>query len=213
MGGFMQRNQIVMYTLYLQAKSTSRYCQCLFSEERPDIQLDYDTPLQLALDAIKHFQPCQLADAPHSLAGNSLSLEDEYLEEFYCCLFPLPDGHVAMSPESVIKTGPKGGTIDFLVAQKKRGLELLRDRDWLQQHIERFEPNRQYFTMIKEGKMDQYIVLDFANKLPQKARPGFKGRLYHVAFSENYRKVGVIDASDLSEVDSFVLMEKTNSME
>lgn len=126
----------------------------------------------MALDAIKRFQPCQLSDAPRGLAGNSLPLEGQYQKEFYRCLFPLLDGHVVMSPEFIIKAGTKGGTIDFLVAQKKWGLELLRDRDRLQQHMERFEPNGQYFTMIKEGKMDQYIVLDFTNKLPQKSRPG-----------------------------------------
>jgi hypothetical protein len=38
--------------------------------------------------------------------------------------------------------------------------------------MERFEPNGQYFNMIKEGKMEQYIVLDFTDKLPQKFRPG-----------------------------------------
>lgn len=41
----------------------------------------------------------------------------------------------------------------------------------------------------------------------------FRGHLYHVVFSENYRKVKVIDASDLSEVDSFVLMENANPIE
>ncbi|BDD61459.1 hypothetical protein MAP00_006503 [Monascus purpureus] len=67
--------------------------------------------------------------------------------------------------------------------------------------------------MIKEGKMEQYIVLDFTDKPPQKSRPEFQGHLYHIFFSENYRKVEVIDASDLSKVDSFVLMENANPIE
>lgn len=77
-----------------------------------------------------------------------------------------------MSPEFMTKAGTNGGTIDFLVAQKKWWLELLRDRDRLLQHMEKSEPNGQYFTMIKEGKMEQYIVLDFTDKPPQKSRPG-----------------------------------------
>ena len=77
-----------------------------------------------------------------------------------------------MSPEFVIKTGTKGVTIDFLVAQKKWGIELLRDRDRLLQHMQRFERNGQYFSMIEQAKMEEYIVLDFTNKLPQKSHPG-----------------------------------------
>lgn len=189
------------------------YCQCLFSEGHLDTELNYDSPLQLALDAIRRFQPRQLSDAPRSLIGNISPLEDQYQKEFYRCLFPLLDGHVIMSPEYVIKAGSNGGTIDFLVAQKKWGLELLRDRDRISQHMARFGPDGQYFTMIQGGEMEQYVVLDFTDKLPQKARPEFRGYLYHVVFSENYRKVNVIDASDLSEVASFVLIETATPVE
>ncbi|KAL3468252.1 hypothetical protein BJX64DRAFT_247158 [Aspergillus heterothallicus] len=182
------------------------YCQHLFSERHSGNTLGYGSPLQLALDAIKRFQPRQLSDAPRSLTGNSLPLQDQYQKEFYRCLFPLLDGHVVISPEFVIKAGTKGGTIDFLVAQKKWGIELLRDRDRLLQHMQRFERNGQYFSMIEQAKMEQYIVLDFTNNLPQKSHPEFQSHLYHVVFSENYRKVRVIDA-DLSEVECFVLMD------
>lgn len=78
-----------------------------------------------------------------------------------------------MSPEYVIKSGiTKCGTIDFLVARKKWGLELLRDRDRLVEHMKRFEPGGQYFSMIQSGAMEQYIVLDFTSILPKKPRPG-----------------------------------------
>jgi len=73
-------------------------------------------------------------------------LEDQYQKEFYRCLFPLLDGHVVTSPEFVIKTGAKGGTIDFLVDEKKWGIELLRERDRLLEHIQRFERNGQYLA-------------------------------------------------------------------
>ena len=36
----------------------------------------------------------------------------------------------------------------------------------------------------------------------------YQGHLYHVLFSENYRNVEVIDASDLSTPDYFVLLEE-----
>lgn len=127
----------------------------------------------MAVDAIAHFHPHQLSDAPRSSADDSSPLEDQYQKEFYRCLFPMLDGHVVMSPEYVIKTDTtKGGTIDFLVARKKWGLELLRDRDRLVEHMKRFEPGGQYFSMIQSGNMEQYIVLDFTNILPKKPRPG-----------------------------------------
>jgi hypothetical protein len=118
------------------------------------------------------FRPRQLSDPPRSLAGNTLPLEDQYQKEFYRCLFTILDGHVITSPEFVFKAGTKGGTIDFLVARKKWGLELLRDRDRLVEDMKRFEPSGQYFSMIQSGGMEQYIVLDFTVARPTKPRPG-----------------------------------------
>ena len=131
-----------------------------------------------------------------------------------------------MSPEFVIKAGSKGGTIDFFIARKKWGLELLRNRDRLVEHMERFEPGGQYFGMIQMRDMKQYIVLDFTVTPPVKPHPGnaplplfpavltssleYRGHLYHVLFSNNYRDVQVIDASDLRPVNSFTLMEDAN---
>ena len=153
-------------------KLGSRYCATLFLEIAPDNIFNYDTPLELAVNAIMQFQPRQLSDPPRSLAGNTPPLEDQYQKEFYRCLFDILNGHVLTSPEFVIKAGDKGGTIDFLVAQKKWGLELLRDRDRLVKHMERFEPDGQYFSMIQSREMEQYVVLDFTVVRPTKPRPG-----------------------------------------
>jgi hypothetical protein len=118
------------------------------------------------------FRPRQLSDPPRSLAGKTLPLEDQYQKEFYRCLFTKLDGHVVISPEFVVKAGSRGETIDFLVARKKWGLELLRERDRLVEHMERFQPNGQYFSMIESRDMEQYIVLDFTVTRPTKPRPG-----------------------------------------
>lgn len=150
----------------------SRYCHCLLLERAPDDEIKYDTPLPLAVDAIMQFRPRQLSDPPRSLTGNSLPLEDQYQKEFYRCLFTILDGHVVTSPEFVIKAGIKGGTIDFLVARKKWGLELLRDCDRLVEHMKMFEPGGQYFSMTQSGDMEQYIVLDLTVTPPTKPRPG-----------------------------------------
>ena len=126
----------------------------------------------MVIATIMDFRPRQLSEAPRSLAGNTLPLEDQYQKEFYRCLFTILDGHVVISPEYVVKAGTKGGTIDFLIDWKKWGLELLRDRDRLVEHMKRFEPGGQYFSMVKSGNIEQYIVLDFTVKQPTKPRPG-----------------------------------------
>ncbi|GAB1193886.1 hypothetical protein APSETT444_003121 [Aspergillus pseudonomiae] len=180
------------------------------NEKGPDNELAYSSPLILAIEAIKRFRPYQLSDPLRSITDPAPSpYEDQYQKEFYRCLFPLLDGHAIMSPEFLIKTGIKGGTIDFYVAQKKWRLEVLRNRDGVLEHMQRFEPNGQYYDMIEQGKMEQFIVIDFTNELPKKAHPELQGHLYHVVFSENYRKVRVMDAG-LNEVVCFVLMENSS---
>ena len=164
---------IIQFTVcYLLIKLGSRYCHCLFWEMEPDGEINYDTPLRLAVDAITQFRPRQLSNPPRSFAGNTLPQVDQYQKEFYRCLFTILDGHFETSPEFVVKKGSKSGTIDFLVAGKKWGLELLRDCDRLVEHMKRFEPGGQYFSMIQSGDMEQYIVLDFTVVRPVKPRPG-----------------------------------------
>jgi len=118
------------------------------------------------------FQPSQLSDPPRSLVGNTLPPEDQYQKEFYRCLFNMLDGHVVTSPEYVVKAGNTGGTIDFLVTRKKWGLELLRDRDRLVEHMKMFEPDGKYFSMIQSVDMERYIVVDFTVSRPTNPRPG-----------------------------------------
>ncbi|BDD58297.1 hypothetical protein MAP00_003589 [Monascus purpureus] len=87
-----------------------------------------------------------------------------------------------MSPEFVIKTGTKGGTIDFHVSRKKWGFELLRGRDRLVEHMKRFEPGGQYFSMMESGNIEQYIVLDFTVAQLTKPHPEYQD----IVFSQNY---------------------------
>ena len=163
---------ILVYFILLTYNLGSRYCASLFQKITPDNEIRYNMPLDLVIATTMDFRPRQLSDAPRSLAGNTLPLEDQYQKEFYRCLFTILDGHVVISPEYVVKTGTKGGTIDFLIESKKWGLELLRDRDRLVEHMKRFEPGGQYFSMVKSGNIEQYIVLDFTVKQPTKRRPG-----------------------------------------
>src|SRR6266567_1369225 len=132
--------------MLLTYKLGSRYCALLFQDRAPDGEIRHNTPLEVAIDAIMQFRPRQLSDPPRSLTGNTSPLEDQYQKEFYRCLFTMLDGHIEISPEYKVRAGTKDGAIDFLIAQKKWGLELLRDRDRLVGHMKRFEPGGQYFS-------------------------------------------------------------------
>ena len=126
----------------------------------------------MVVDTIKRFGPHRLSDPPRSLLYDTLPLEDQYQKEFYRCLDTLLDGQVVISPEFIAKEGASSGTIDFLLPFKRWGFELLRDRDRLVAHMERFEDGGQYFDLIQSGDMEQYIVLDFTVTQPKKLRPG-----------------------------------------
>ncbi|OJJ96249.1 hypothetical protein ASPACDRAFT_47019 [Aspergillus aculeatus ATCC 16872] len=154
----------------------------------------------MAVDAIRRFHPDQLSDIP------DLPIEDQYQQEFYRCLFPLLiERHITVAPEYLIKTGIRSGRIDFLVPQKQWGVELLRSGDRIQQHMQRFKTKGPYFPLLREKLIQEYIVLNFTRTPPRKSYPAYRGHLYHIVFSEDFRSVRVVDASDLSEVIAFVL--------
>lgn len=122
----------------------------------------------MATEAIRHFDP-------HQLSKTARTLKDQYQKEFYRCLFPLLlEYQIAMSPEYLIKktAGLQSGRIDFLVEQKKWGLELMRDGDRITQHMRRFGKDGPYFAMIRDELMDDYIVLNFTQIRPRRKHPG-----------------------------------------
>ncbi|KAL1961871.1 hypothetical protein VTN77DRAFT_951 [Rasamsonia byssochlamydoides] len=78
--------------------------------------------------------------------------------------------------------------------------------------MERFEPGGAYYGMIKSNIMQHYIVLDFSTLKPRKLRPEYRDHLYHVVFSNGYRDVSVVDASDLRTITSLTLSENSNPL-
>lgn len=190
MAGYMPRRQITEFATYFPAASIvgelifqfalrlslrnlgSRFCSYMLHQTAPTGVIHYTTALELAIGAIRGFLPRHLSDPPRSSAGGTLPLEDQYQKEFYRSFYTLLDGQVLVSPEYVAKKGKGGGTIDFLVSAKKWGFELLRNRDKLVEHMERFEPGGAYYGMIKSNIMQHYIVLDFSTSKPRKLRPG-----------------------------------------
>ncbi|RAH87262.1 hypothetical protein BO86DRAFT_423776 [Aspergillus japonicus CBS 114.51] len=207
--GWLHAETVPRDTLYVFPSQIHRwYCQCLFSPVHSEKELTYSSPLEMAIDAIRKFDPCQLSGRLRTLNGDSVPIEDQYQKEFYRCLFPLLlEYQIKMAPEYLIKTGVRSGRIDFLIEQKKWGLELLRNSDRIRQYMQRFEEDGQYFTMIKKRLIEDYVVLNSTRNAPQKGYPEYRGHLYHVVFTNDFRIVRIIDASDLTEVSPLVLVE------
>lgn len=161
-----------LYINYL-SNYFSRYCSFLL-QEGPNLAagVDYASLIELVVDAIKEFRPRQLSEPLRSTTGNARPLEDQYQKEIYRCLYTLLEGKVRISPEFVVKNWFARGTIDFFLAQKRWGVELLRHGDHLAQHMNRFKPGGAYYHLIESGLMEQYIVVDFAKSRPKKSHPG-----------------------------------------
>ncbi|RAH75635.1 uncharacterized protein BO66DRAFT_445672 [Aspergillus aculeatinus CBS 121060] len=207
--GWLHAETVQRDTLYVFPSQIHRwYCQCLFSQVNSEKELIYSSPLEMAIDAIRKFDPCQLSSRLRTLEGDPIPIEDQYQKEFYRCLFPLLlEYQIKMAPEYLIKSGVRSGRIDFLIEQKRWGLELLRNSNRVRQHMQRFKKDGQYFTMLNRKLIQDYVVLNFTRKMPQKSYAEYRGHLYHVVFSEDFRIVRIIDASDLSEVTTLVLVE------
>ncbi|PYH86816.1 hypothetical protein BO82DRAFT_379929 [Aspergillus uvarum CBS 121591] len=118
------------------------YCQFLFKPSNPRKELVYQSPLEMAVDAIRRFHPDQLSNTP------AMPIEDQCQKD-----------QLTVSPEYLIKTGLRSGRIDFLVPQKQWGVELLRSGDRIRQHMQRFKKNGPYFPMLRKELIQEYIVL------------------------------------------------------
>lgn len=158
---------------YLVSEIHRWYCQLLLTRSSPDYSLPHSDPISLALDIVRQFRPRFLADPPrNSWARHSPPPEDAYQKEFYRSLYALVGGRVTVSPEFVTKKGPGGGTIDFLLSEKKWGFELIRDRDRFPEHVARFTNFGPYGCLIRDGVMTDYVLLDFTTIQPMKPHPG-----------------------------------------
>jgi hypothetical protein len=60
-----------------------------------------------------------------------------------------------------------GHKIDFFIQGPGWGVELLREGDRLPQHIARFEPGGGYRAWLDDGRITQWVLLDFWTKFPK----------------------------------------------
>ncbi|PYH96186.1 hypothetical protein BO71DRAFT_184152 [Aspergillus ellipticus CBS 707.79] len=183
------------------------FCACVFNPADSETQpLPYQSPLHLAIEVVKRFNPHQLSEPKRAFNRDTSPLEDQYGKEFYRCIDEILRGRMLVSPEFAIDYGNQSGSLDFYISDMNWGIELLRDNDRISEHLNRFEPGGQYHRLVQENNMNQWIVLNFTNRRPSKKRTGHCGRLYHVVFTNNFRSFEILHA-DLELESAFSLLE------
>lgn len=148
----------------------------------PDIQT-------FVIEVIKRFSPQNL-QTREDLSSNTPQAipEAQFQQEFYraCCIYT--GGCVTTLPEC----GTSKGRIDFFIRSKKWGVELLRDGVGLRDHYSRFTAG-EYKRWLDEGKMKDYILIDFRSKKPNQAKEGKQIMTTCETIIYNYFRYQIID--------------------
>lgn len=58
-------------------------------------------------------------------------------------------------------SGSDKGRVDFFIESTGWAIELTRDGDRMKNHLDRFEPNGKYHEWYEDGRIKDWIVLDF----------------------------------------------------
>jgi len=122
------------------------------------------------LEVLKRFSPKNLKPREDLRSSSSTPQsipEAQFQQEFYYACFMYTKGSVTTFPEC----GTPKGRIDFFIRSKKWGIELLRDGDRLSAHIARFTKG-EYGKWIEDGRMEDYIVIDFRSQVPTQVEHG-----------------------------------------
>lgn len=91
-------------------------------------------------------------------AGVIRPVESQYQDEFYRAFSSLLPG-ITLSSEWA-RAG--NGRIDFWVAAKNWGIELLRDHDRVEEHSGRFKKGGRYHRWVEEGLLQEWLIIDCA---------------------------------------------------
>ncbi|KAF8440171.1 hypothetical protein BGX38DRAFT_1206255 [Terfezia claveryi] len=168
------------------------------------------TTLELALLAIRHFQPSALR-APARIGPSTIHRPHEaiFQDEFYRGCHVASKGKILATPEC----GTKRGRIEFFVPSLKWGFELLRNGHRLQAHADRFRQEEgcssggAYGSWVTEGIMDNYLLLDFRDNMPRKPLLPDVEQLYHIVFAERFTRVCVVDSKLQQVTECIRLLE------
>ena len=99
-------------------------------------------------------------------SGQPRPRESAYQDELYRCYWLEVRNGAGICSEW---SGTDSRQIDFYIPGPKWGIELLRDGDRVQEHLNRFKPNGAYHTWVQSGLLCEWLVLDCRNRPPGKS--------------------------------------------
>lgn len=153
------------------AKASTRYLQILLRKDLPDFPKDRFPKIEgLCFEAIRKFSVLSLRSSGYYLGAGTVvqPVEAQYHNEFYRACYIILNHNVYLTSEW--SASSTGGRADFHIPSVGWTIECVRNGDRLEEHIARFKQGGKYHGAILSGQTKQYILLDFRNSLPKKAR-------------------------------------------
>ena len=136
---------------------------------KPDFPTNkFDSLEHFCLTSLRNFKQIVLRNTDPRLGSGGLrkTVEAQHQSEFYrSCYEILGNTIFLLSEYSAVGLR---GRIDFYIPSAKWGIELVRDGDRLQQHIDRFLFGGFYYEWIERGDLEAYILIDFRTSKPPK---------------------------------------------
>jgi hypothetical protein len=145
--------------------------------------------------------------------------ETTYLDEMYRATYEALGKRIYVTSEWSGRDSRK--SVDFMISSRKWGIEILRDSDKIDEHLERFRPGGRYWKCIDNHDMEDWVVLNIGIVKPSKKRSTClylflyvgslsnrsidEPRLFHVLLVEEYREAIILD-SQLDEVKRYAIL-------
>lgn len=148
-----------------------RSVEHLLSIDTPPFPIDHFSSVKdLCFAVLRNIKPAGLrvGQGAGKFALDSRPLEATFQDEFYRACYTLLGKQLYLSSEW---TGTKkGGRVDFQVRGTHWAIEIVRDGDNIDEHIERFRPGGRYHPWLQDKEIRDYAILDFRRSKPQIVR-------------------------------------------
>ena len=118
---------------------------------------------------MREFSPAAITSKREFGAGAlKRPVEAQFQDEFYRACYVLLNKNIYLASEL---SGQKlGGSVNFQIKPQKWAVECVREGDRLEEHIARFQAGGRYHKWITSGEIEDYVILDFRQSMPQKIR-------------------------------------------
>ncbi|KAL2820427.1 hypothetical protein BJX63DRAFT_313624 [Aspergillus granulosus] len=176
----------------LPSRLHEKWVEYLIGEEMRPLPSQFQTLRQLVMPILKGFSSTNLKNSFEgkilSSAASYRPVEAQYHDEFYRVFNKVAGRGVPIRSEW---SRTRQGRIDFWIQEKKWAIELLRDHNQIDEHIARFYRDGKYYNQIKEGIIQDWIIVSCAISMPNKVFP--EPRLIHAIFDPDYMGVRLLD--------------------